>query len=865
MTSFFKRLLNPGGRAATEPGAARLSLAVFGKHPGWNDHIPGINVETETLAHVKQAVYVGGIGGCIDAGAWKSLAGEKRLEGFQHVLLWLRNGHVILGRMQSSEDGLHRKEYPLVLCLDSEGISPERILTRAMPELDRLLNACQATSSAEQVAAECRLAQERLHDVFLRTAAPGAPTLTLSTDVRRRFVEHPELGPDRVGLLRILHELSNVGSHGNPSQVDARPHHLRLPWAAEARDPALLLWAGFFQAALATGTSLLLLARDGTNWIDAIVGEPDSDDFFCLQATPAAQPLASQIPYELPPELRTRLQALEVAFLGTGGGAPAKPAATPESVPPPVPGAPPPGKGAGSWLLLIGLTVAILAVAGFWLMSGNRGSPGEANPPSPGAANPKPITSPPANETQPKPNPPPNPPATAAASKSAPPDEDLKSQTKTNRVAESKPVTDGTTSSRKTSVVTPGERVKVSTEDVELAQLALGRGNYDRAVEIVSKSPGDPRFKDLLIQLTAETNQLAQVTRALQAGDYPVILVRTNPLPDNPKFSELLAKAGAESRLLARSRADFSDGNYRFLQQPEVLALQTKPPYQQLLQAGRTEADLLKQAQTFRTGNQPQAAHDLLIQNHLIKAPFAEIGKWADAELEHKAVQTRDQQQAEALFQQGNYAPTLALCQKYAGVAAFDSIARKVQAEQEVLAAEQKRFAEGDYTYLNESAAGSYRSKPPFAELQRSGASERTMLEELQKLKQANDWRGAQTALAKLPAGASRKQPFAEIAQWSQAQAGADEQQKARSPAWLDAQLEVLLVRFNVLKPSDHWLQTEAARKEQVLEGALSLDTRNFYLNRVGWLRNEYSQRGWLKQREREKYLDRLESNIESR
>ena len=41
-------------------------MGAFGKHPGWDDHILGIGVETETLAQVKQALYVGGIGGQID-------------------------------------------------------------------------------------------------------------------------------------------------------------------------------------------------------------------------------------------------------------------------------------------------------------------------------------------------------------------------------------------------------------------------------------------------------------------------------------------------------------------------------------------------------------------------------------------------------------------------------------------------------------------------------------------------------------------------------------------------------------------------------------------------------------------------------
>ena len=41
----------------SEPGSARLTLGAFGKHPGWDDHILGIGVETETLAQLKQLLF----------------------------------------------------------------------------------------------------------------------------------------------------------------------------------------------------------------------------------------------------------------------------------------------------------------------------------------------------------------------------------------------------------------------------------------------------------------------------------------------------------------------------------------------------------------------------------------------------------------------------------------------------------------------------------------------------------------------------------------------------------------------------------------------------------------------------------------
>src|SRR5437016_13366914 len=103
VTGFFQRR-KTGGRSTGEAVGPRLTLAAFGKHPGWDDHIPGIGVETETLAQLKQTLYVGGIGGQIDSGAWERLEGEKRLEGFDHTFLWLNAGHVVLGQLWSSTD-----------------------------------------------------------------------------------------------------------------------------------------------------------------------------------------------------------------------------------------------------------------------------------------------------------------------------------------------------------------------------------------------------------------------------------------------------------------------------------------------------------------------------------------------------------------------------------------------------------------------------------------------------------------------------------------------------------------------------------------------------------------------------------------
>ena len=106
-----------------------INLAAFGKHPGWDDHIPGIGLETEGLANLKQLLYVTGIGGQIDSGGWEKLEAGKRLEGFDHTFLWQRQGQLLLGRLWSSTDRKGRAKYPMVICVESQGISPGRLVT----------------------------------------------------------------------------------------------------------------------------------------------------------------------------------------------------------------------------------------------------------------------------------------------------------------------------------------------------------------------------------------------------------------------------------------------------------------------------------------------------------------------------------------------------------------------------------------------------------------------------------------------------------------------------------------------------------------------------------------------------------------
>jgi tetratricopeptide (TPR) repeat protein len=211
----------------------------------------------------------------------------------------------------------------MVICVQADGLGPEFLLENVRPELQRLRDACKATASAEQVALECNASQERLQ-ALLGNSPERTAEKNARTETRQRFLDCADLGPDRQGLLRVFHELNDaIGQFSQSSKAaktaDLRPRHLRVPLCADpsrSSNQALLLWTAFLRCALPQGSPLLMLSRNGVDWLDAVIGEPVSDAFFCLQASPKALPLATAIPYEVSPELKPRLQQLETKFLG---------------------------------------------------------------------------------------------------------------------------------------------------------------------------------------------------------------------------------------------------------------------------------------------------------------------------------------------------------------------------------------------------------------------------------------------------------------------------------------------------------------------------------------------------------------------
>jgi tetratricopeptide (TPR) repeat protein len=209
----------------------------------------------------------------------------------------------------------------MVLCVEGDGIPPGFMLEAINPGLEKLRDACRASTSAEKVISDCGVAQEQLQ-VMLASEAAANVQSSPSLKERRGFLENAALGPERLGVLRTFVQLGLVSSpNGSAAQSGGggskavRAGHHRVPLASSSPTESMALWTEFLRCAIGKEIPLLFISRAGADWLEVIIGEPKVSDFICLQAIREKFPLASECPYEVPAEVRSRLQAVEMSFL----------------------------------------------------------------------------------------------------------------------------------------------------------------------------------------------------------------------------------------------------------------------------------------------------------------------------------------------------------------------------------------------------------------------------------------------------------------------------------------------------------------------------------------------------------------------
>jgi hypothetical protein len=268
MTRFLKIFLR-------DPLHGRVILAGFGKHPAWDDHIDDIGLETESLVIAKRVVYSEGIASQISSGVWNQLESAGRAMDFDHRFVWGRGDQSIVGGLWASTDGKGRALFPMVICLQSDGKSLDAV-GRFLSTIDGLGKIWKQERTKEGVHAA------RNHAVAEISAAYQiAPGETFS-----------EIGdPDESVMLPALLTLC-AGLHGSrASESSTKGTHLRLPGIAARATQNLGFWAGYVDRFRGLNLPYLAIApAAGKRFVDLIVGEPQSANFFCLRADDLALP-----------------------------------------------------------------------------------------------------------------------------------------------------------------------------------------------------------------------------------------------------------------------------------------------------------------------------------------------------------------------------------------------------------------------------------------------------------------------------------------------------------------------------------------------------------------------------------------------
>ncbi|WP_367871377.1 hypothetical protein [Luteolibacter sp. Populi] len=128
-------------------GNSGLALALFGKHPAWNDHMDDFGLATPTLRTCKRLLYLQGLA----ANAAREQSEAAPVTPYRHSLFWLREREAVLIRLVESEDGRGRHFFPLVAAAHLELADEDRALRLLLPALRGFVDAGRLLGSREAV------------------------------------------------------------------------------------------------------------------------------------------------------------------------------------------------------------------------------------------------------------------------------------------------------------------------------------------------------------------------------------------------------------------------------------------------------------------------------------------------------------------------------------------------------------------------------------------------------------------------------------------------------------------------------------------------------------------------------------------
>ncbi len=322
-----------------------VHLGAFGKHPGWDDHVEPIGLDSEPLVAARQIFYVNGIGGVIDTALWDKRP-EETLPQIAHLFCWTSETDTLIGRMWSSTDGKGRSKYPMAAVAHIGLPFSYLQAVRAARVLSGVETHCRQASTGPEVRAVFASGLEELRAALAQPAdGLGAE---LDRDACTRVANEMRLNEDST-FARTLYALDQkVRSFGfaqkaSPGKIslkmldaDDAAQQTRLPMAGTDSIEGVAFWHKAIMGFAPVKKPLLFIHPIDHRWVDVILGTPTARQLYCIRANETAMPLVSAVPYELEPDFRASADEFigKICDVATGAPVTPKPAG---DTPPPLP------------------------------------------------------------------------------------------------------------------------------------------------------------------------------------------------------------------------------------------------------------------------------------------------------------------------------------------------------------------------------------------------------------------------------------------------------------------------------------------------------------------------------------------------
>ena len=294
------------------PGAARaplLAVSVFGKHPGWDDHMEDVGHQFPEMLTFKQLTYVRGIGGNIDSGAWAQLPDSQRLKEFNHLLIFSAEDYYILAAVSASRDGKGRSLYPLVTAVQARGYSLADLVEFVGPMILKLRDTVSAAATSAAVRSAVQASQHSLDQLTSTLPlADGKADRFLAGTQMARVLAADQSAPDAAG--RIIYSLRKAVESCGRQGANGRTETLRLPMDGFAPWFSAKIWIASLRGVLGGNCPLMAFEYrppTGPLLTDLIIGPAGPGQLFCLRAGSERIPLATEIPFELEAAFQQRV------------------------------------------------------------------------------------------------------------------------------------------------------------------------------------------------------------------------------------------------------------------------------------------------------------------------------------------------------------------------------------------------------------------------------------------------------------------------------------------------------------------------------------------------------------------------------